>query len=149
MDNSGISSKVIHIVLWVVQVVLAVCLSWAAWMKLVQPVEQVAAMWPWAGQVPVSLVKITGIVDLLGALGLVLPSVLRIQPKLTPVTAGCIILLMVCASIFHIVRGEIALIGVNIVFVLLAAFVAWGKSMNAPIMAKEQLCPTRKRLQQT
>ncbi|GAB3977912.1 DoxX family protein [Spirosoma terrae] len=134
MENQRISSNVVHIVLWVVQVILAVSLIWAAWMKLVQPIEQLATMWPWAGQVPVALVKMTGIVDLLGAAGLILPSVLRIQPKLTPMAAISIIILMVCASVFHIMRGEVALIGVNIVFAILAAFVAWGRLTKAPIM---------------
>lgn len=134
MENQRISSNVMHIILWAVQVILAVSLIWAAWMKLVQPIEQLAAMWPWAGEVPVALVKMTGIIDLLGAAGLILPSVLRIQPKLTPMAAIGVIILMVCASVFHIMRGEVALIGVNIVFAILAAFVAWGRLTKAPIM---------------
>ncbi|GAB4002033.1 DoxX family protein [Spirosoma daeguense] len=133
MENQQTSSKAVHIALWVAQVVLAVSLIWAAWMKLVQPVDQLANMWPWAGQVPVALVKFAGIVDLLGALGLVLPAPLRIQPKLTPITAICVIILMVCASVFHILRGEALVIGVNIVFALMAAFIAWGRFRKASI----------------
>ena len=83
---------------------------------------------------PVMGVKLTGVVDLLGAMGLVLPTLLRIRPGLTPIAAICIILLMVCASVFHLMRGEASVIGVNVVFALLAAFVAWGRFTRVPII---------------
>lgn len=126
----------LHIALWVIQVLLAATLVWAAGMKLFQSIDKLAAMWPWTGQIPATLVKLTGIVDLAGAIGLILPALLRIRPQLTPIAAGCIIALMVCASIFHIVRGEASVIGFNIVFALLAAFVAWGRFTKAPIIPK-------------
>jgi putative oxidoreductase len=72
-------------------------------------------------------VKLTGILDLLAGLGLVLPGLFRIQPKLTVYAAYGIIALMIAASIFHISRGEASLIGVNIFFLAVAAFVAWGR----------------------
>lgn len=128
--------KTLHVVLWIAQLLLAVTLIWAAYMKLSQPTRQLAAMWPWVGEVPVALVKFTGIIDLLGALGLVVPAGLRIQPKLTPIAAICVVLLMVCASIFHILRGEAAHIGINVFFALLAAFIAWGRLKKAPISDK-------------
>jgi uncharacterized membrane protein YphA (DoxX/SURF4 family) len=133
MANPQKPSPVLHVILWIVQLLLAVSLIWAVWMKLFQPIDKLAAMWPWTGQIPATLVKLTGIVDLAGAVGLLLPSLLRIQPKLTPIAAICIVVLMVCASIFHIARGEASLISVNVVFALLAAFVAWGR------LAKVQL----------
>jgi len=123
-------SKALNITLWVAQLLLASSMVWAASMKLLQP-EKVAAMWPWAGQVSPALVKFTGIVDLLGGLGLVLPILLNIKPKLTPIAAICVIVLMVCASIFHVVRGEASQIGVNIVFASIAAFIAWGRFKKA------------------
>nr|WKN39937.1 DoxX family protein [Tunicatimonas sp. TK19036] len=130
------SSKVLHITLWVAQLLLAFTLLWSGTMKLFQPIEQLSAMWPWAGEVPVALVKLTGIVDALGAFGLVLPALLRIKPQLTPLAAVGVIVLMVCASIFHILRGETSQIGVNIVFAIIAAFVAWGRFKKAPIAAR-------------
>jgi len=120
-------SKALNIALWVVQVLLASSLLWAAWMKLLQPIEKLAAMWPWAGQVPNSLVKFTGIVDLLGGLGLILPGLLKIKQRLTFFAAIGIIILMIVASIFHISRGEGALIIPNIIFAIMAGFVAWGR----------------------
>lgn len=130
MVNQQKPSKGIHIALWVAQVLLAVSLVWASYMKLFQPVEKLSAMWPWTGQVPVAVVKLTGMVDLLAALGLILPLLFRIQPKLTPIAAVGIIVLMLCAGIFHIMRGEASLIGVNIFFAVLAAFIAWGRFKN-------------------
>jgi len=113
-------SKTLNILLWIAQVLLAVSFIWAAYMKLFQP-EQTAEMWPWAGQVSSALLIFTGIVDLSGGIGLLIP-------KLTRIAAICIIILMICASIFHIMRGEASVIGANIVFVLLAGFIAWGRS---------------------
>lgn len=123
-------SRALNIGLWVAQGVLASSLLWATALKLFQPIEPLAMMWPWTGEVPVAMVKLAGVVDLLGALGLILPGLLRIQPKLTAYAAFGIIALMICASIFHISRGEGSLIGVNIVFVAIAGFIAWGRLRN-------------------
>lgn len=125
MAKQQASSKTIYIIRWIAQVILAVVLIWAAAMKLFQPVEKLAAMWPWTGQVPVALVKFTGLVDLAGALGLVLPSLLRTQSKLTYIAAMGIILLMIIAGVFHIVRGEASQTGVNIFIAIVAAFIVY------------------------
>ena len=122
-------SKWLHIALWLTQVLLSVTLIWAAWMKLFQPAEALSAMWPWTGQVPPLLVKLTGIADLLAGAGLVLPALTNIRPALTFVAAAGIVLLMVCAMVFHLSRGESPVF--NIVFGALAAWVAWGRQERA------------------
>jgi uncharacterized membrane protein YphA (DoxX/SURF4 family) len=127
MTNQQQPSKAWNIALWIAQTILAVILIWAAYMKLFTPTEKLALMWPWAAQVPKALLIFTGMVDLTGALGLILPGLLRIIPKLTPIAALCIILLMAVAITFHISRGEGSVIGVNIVFALIATFIAWGR----------------------
>lgn len=127
------TSKAWHISLWIAQVLLALSLLWAAWMKLLQPTGDLAAMWPWAGEVPDSLIKLTGFVDLLGGFGLILPTLLRILPRLTILAAWGVVLLMIVAGTFHVVRGEASQIGANIVFGLMAVFIAWGRSRKAPI----------------
>lgn len=81
MTNGQRPLKALHLALWVAQVVLAASFIWAAWMKLFQPVSKLAAMWPWVAHVADNLVKFTGIVDLLGATGLIIPSLLRIKSK--------------------------------------------------------------------
>jgi uncharacterized membrane protein YphA (DoxX/SURF4 family) len=127
MINQEKKSKILNVALWVAQLVLATSFIWAGLMKLFQPIEKLSEMWLWTSQVPIELLKFTGIVDLLGGIGLILPSLLRIKPKLTSITAGSIIVLMVCAIIFHISRGEVSQIGANIVFAIIATFIAWGR----------------------
>ena len=127
MTNQQKSSKAMNIILWIAQVFVAAGFIWVAAIKLFQPIEKIAAMWPWTGEVPPLMVRLLGVVDLLGGLGLILPSLLRIKPRLTAFTAIAIIVLMVCAGIFHIARGEGAVIGVNIFFAVIAAFIAWGR----------------------
>ncbi|RYF46110.1 MAG: DoxX family protein, partial [Cytophagaceae bacterium] len=109
------SPKFTHISLWIIQLVLAGSLGWSVAMKLFQPINKLAAMWPWTAQVPYALVKWTALVDLFGALGLILPTLLNIRPQLTSFTALAVIGLMICAIIFHVSRGEASLIGVNII----------------------------------
>ncbi len=131
MTNNQKPSKVLNISLWVAQVLVAATLLWAAYVKLAEPVSTVAAMWPWAGEVSPVFLKFTGLVDLAGGLGLILPALLNIKPKLTPIAAVGVVVLMVCASVFHVVRGEASSIGFNIVFGLIAAFIAWGRFKKA------------------
>ncbi|MFY7890319.1 MAG: DoxX family protein [Spirosomataceae bacterium] len=135
MTTTNNSSKVMHFSLWAAQGFLALIFIWAAYTKLLQPLEEAAKMLPWAKDNP-GLVKITGIIELLAVLGMILPSALRIQPNLTVYAAYGIIALMISAAVFHISRGEASLIGMNIFFLLLAAFVAWGRSKKAPILPK-------------
>jgi hypothetical protein len=125
--------KLLNITLWIAQLLVALLLLWAGYVKLVKPIAELAAMWPWAGEVSAVFVRFTGVIDLLGAAGLVLPAALRIQPKLTPIAAIGIIILMVCASVFHVLRGEGASIGFNIGVIAIAAFIAWGRFTKAPI----------------
>jgi len=126
------TSKTMNIVLWITQGLLAATFIWAGFMKLFKPED---LSFPWVKD-NTNLVVITGIVDLLGGLGIVLPTLLRIQPKLTIFAAYGIIVLMTVASIFHVSRGEAKDIGFNIFMALLAVFVAWGRQTKAPITPK-------------
>ena len=123
-----------NIILWVAQILLAVTLVWASSMKLFQPADKLAEMWPWTAD-NTTLVKLTGVLDILAAIGLILPAMLRIQPKLTIYTAYAIILLMVAAIVFHISRGEGSQIGINIFFTIVAIFIAWGRQNKASIQS--------------
>ncbi|RYE23369.1 MAG: DoxX family protein [Sphingobacteriales bacterium] len=126
MSAESKPSKALNIILWIAQITLAAVFIWAACTKLFTPVDKLAAMWPWTAAHP-GLVKFTAIIDLLAGLGFVLPMLLRTQPRLTVYAAYGSIALMIAASAFHISRGEASLIGVNIFFAILAAFVAWGR----------------------
>ena len=129
-------SKALNIILWIVQLLMAATLIWAAYAKWAMPADKLAAMWPWTSQHSPVLVKLTSVLDFPGRLGLVLPALLRIQPGLTPIAVIGLVLLMICATVFHVSRGGASQIGFNIVFALLAAFVAWGRRTKAPDRAK-------------
>ena len=118
-------NNVMTIILWIAQLLLAGSFIWASYVKLFMPADDLAAMWPWTAE-HMLLVKITGAIDLIAGIGLILPAWLRIRPDLTIYAAYGVILLMIAASIFHIARGEASLIGINIFFAALAAFIAWG-----------------------
>jgi hypothetical protein len=88
---------------------------------------------PWMGQVSPSFLYATALFDLLGGLGVLLPSLTRIRPGLTVLGAlGCAVL-MVGAIVFHVSRGEAASTPFNFFLVALALFVAWGRRSRAPI----------------
>jgi hypothetical protein len=114
-------------ILWATQVILAATFFWAAYMKLVHPAAQLATMWPWTKNNEM-LVIISGVADLLAAMGLILPGTLRIFPKLTIYACFGIIVLMVSAIIFHVSRGETSQIGINVFVTVLTAFIAWGRA---------------------
>ncbi|MBO9701025.1 MAG: DoxX family protein [Sporocytophaga sp.] len=125
----------LNITLWIAQILLSVGFIWAGAMKLFKPAEQLAAMWPWTAE-HADLVNLTGVIDILAGLGLVLPTLLRIVPRLTVYASLATIALMIAAIIFHISRGEGAQIGVNIFFAVAAAFIAWGRGVKKRINAR-------------
>ena len=129
-------SKALHISLWVAQVLLAAMFLMSGFMKLAQPIDKLSQMLPWASQVPEALVRFIGLSEVLGAVGLILPSLLRIKPQLTAWAAIGIAVIMLFATFFHISRGETGAIGMNICLALLAAFVAWGRFKKVPITPK-------------
>ncbi len=120
------ASNTVNIILWITQVLLSVAFIWAAYMKLFAPTEKLHQLWPWTTGNE-NLVTLTGLVDGMAGLGLVLPALLRAQPKLTIYTSYGVVLLMIAAGIFHISRGEVSQIGFNIVVALLAVFISWGR----------------------
>ena len=127
------TAKAINIFLWIAQGFLALTFIWSGFMKIVQPEE---LPFPWIKDNP-SLALITGVLDLLAGIGIIFPSLLRIQPKLTIYAAYGVIVLMTAASIFHISRGEAKDIGFNVFMAILAGFIAWGRQTKAPIIAKK------------
>ena len=120
-------------VLWVVQVLLGVQNVLVGFMKLSQPYEAQAAMMAWVSAVPEPMIRFIGASELLGGLGLILPAATRIMPGLTPLAALGIVVLQVLAAGFHALRGEWSYMPVNLVIVLLAAFVAYGRWRLMPI----------------
>ncbi|RNL78139.1 DoxX family protein [Sinomicrobium pectinilyticum] len=132
MAQKKSSLKLLNVLLWVAQLLLAVSLIWAAAMKLFQPAGTLARMWPWTADYPF-LVMLTGIVDLTGGIGLVLPAWRRISPKLTVFAAIGTLTLMITAIVFHISRNEASQTGINIFFAALAIFIVWGRTVKVPV----------------
>lgn len=92
--------------------------------------EQLGASLPWVNEVPGWLVRFIGISQLAGALGLILPQLTGIQPKLTPLAAWGLALTMGLAAIFHITKGEYQALPINVVLGGLAAFVAYRRGQE-------------------
>jgi putative oxidoreductase len=119
--------------LWTAQTILALMFGMAGVMKTTQPIAELAQKLVWPGAVPPGLVRFIGASELLGALGLLLPSVTRIKPGLTPLAAAGLVTIMALASVFHLTRGELPAIAFNLALGSVAAFVAWGRYRKAPI----------------
>jgi uncharacterized membrane protein len=122
-------------VLWGVQGVLALFFIYGGYAKLATPADQLAQMMPWTAEHP-TLVLVTGVVDLLGGIGILLPALLRIQPRLTVLAAIGMIILQVLAFGFHAMRGELAVTPLNVVLLALAVVVLWGRGRARPISAR-------------
>jgi hypothetical protein len=114
--------------LWIVQGLLAALFLFAGGMKLVVPLEKLA------GQVPLPgpFLRFVGVAEVLGALGLILPGLLRIRPGLTPLAAAGLIIIMVGATVITLAGGAIAPALIPLVVGLFAAFVAYGRWRLAP-----------------
>jgi hypothetical protein len=123
--------------LWVVQALLALTFIGTAIWKVVTPVAVLAAKMPWMGQVSPCFLYATALFDLLGGLGIFLPSLTRIKPGLAVAGAlGCAAL-MVGAIVFHLSRGEGANTPFNFGLLALSLFVAWGRRSPAAIAARK------------
>ena len=92
-----------HITLWVVQVLLAVVFLMTGAMKAFMPLNEVAKTMRWVPDVPVGLVRFIGLAELAGALGLILPSVTKIQPKLTSLAAVGLGVVALLGAILHFI----------------------------------------------
>jgi uncharacterized membrane protein YphA (DoxX/SURF4 family) len=136
-DTKPRPSATLRVSLWVVQALLgALFIGTGVW-KLFTPIAQLAALIPWAGQVPGGFLQATAVIDLLGGIGVLLPALTRIKPGLTVLAAlGCA-LLQLSAIVFHVSRGEALNTPFNFLLVGLSLFVGWGRRYRAPIPARQ------------
>ena len=125
----------LHVALWIVQGLLALAFGMAGVMKVSLPIAELAEKLPLAADLP-RLVRFIGVSELAGAIGLILPALLRIRPRLTALAGVGLVTVMLLGSIFHATRGEWSPIAINAVLGGLAAFVAWGRFRGAPIAAR-------------
>ena len=127
------SSKLLNIGLWIAQVLIAAAFCMIGFIKLTTPIADLSKMMAWTGEYPEAFVRTIGIIDLAGGLGMLLPSLTRILPRLTVIAAMAATLLQILAIGFHFSRGEGALTPLNFVLLALIIFILWGRSKRAPI----------------
>ncbi|MFC5064877.1 DoxX family protein [Actinomycetospora atypica] len=110
---------------WIVAGLLAAFYLYAGGKKVAQSREQLASMMGWVDTVPMPAVRAIGVVELLGAAGLVLPPLTGIAPGLAVAAAAGFVVLQVPATALHLVRGEGNVIGLNVVLLVVAAAATW------------------------
>ena len=117
-----------NVVLWIVAGVLAAAFLGAGLMKLVQPRKRLAdSGMGWTEDFSDGAVKGIGALEVLGALGLILPAALDVVPVLVPVAALGLAAIMLGAIVVHTRRKETSNVVANVVLLALAVFVAWGR----------------------
>ncbi len=122
------------IALWLLQIGLALFFLGAAYVHSFGEAQfEVQPLYRWMATAPQPLLIFIAICEFLGAVGLILPAATKIRPQLTPLAAALFVVLMLLASGFHLMRGEYSIIVENLVVAALAAFVAYGRWVIAPI----------------
>ncbi|WP_328540656.1 DoxX family protein [Streptomyces sp. NBC_00344] len=118
-----------NLALWIAAGLLAAVALAGGITKTFVPKERLAAApgGGWTGDASARFVKTLGVLEILAAAGLILPAALDIAPVLVPVTAVCWVLLMIGAMITHGRRGEAKFVMLNLIYLALAAFIAWGR----------------------
>ena len=115
-----------NVALWIVQILLGLMFLLAGSMKAFS-YEKAKANLPWVKDSTKGLVTFIGVAELLGGLGLILPYAFGIAPILTPIAALGLGVVMILAAGFHVKRKEFQGIGMNIILLALALFVAVGR----------------------
>jgi uncharacterized membrane protein YphA (DoxX/SURF4 family) len=117
-----------NVLLWILAGLLAAAFLAAGLAKITQPRKKLAASGQgWVEDFSPAAVKAIGVLEVLAAIGLILPAALDVLPVLVPLAATGLVLLMLGAAITHGRRHEQQLIVVNAVLLVLAAVVAWGR----------------------
>jgi len=112
-------------ILWTLQALLALLFLSVGAMKLIVPVQALLAQMPI--QLPGLFVRFIGVVEVAGALGLILPGLLRIRPMLTPLAACGLVIEMLCATVYTVIGGQGVVAVLPLVLGLLCASVAYGR----------------------
>ena len=120
--------------LWTVQALLAALFLMLGGMKVTTPLDQLSAM----TGLPGPLIFLIGVSELLGAVGLILPGLLKIKTGLTPLAAAGLTVIALGATVFHLVIGDGLMALFPLVVGILAAFVAYGRWQLAPLVGRSE-----------
>lgn len=115
------------IALWIVAGLLAVLFLAAGVAKALTSTEKLVASMAWVEGFSPGVVKLIGVLEVLAAIGLILPAWADIAPILVPFSATGLAIVMALAATVHARRGESQMIVVNVVLLAGAVFVAWGR----------------------
>ena len=122
-----------NIVLWILQILLALLFLFAGGTKLIMSAEALTQpTTPNQVMLPVMFIRFIGVCEFRGGLGLVLPGLLKIRQYLTPLAALGLAIIMIGAVVFTVVGGAIPVALVNLVIVLLLLFIAYARWRVVP-----------------
>jgi uncharacterized membrane protein YphA (DoxX/SURF4 family) len=120
----------INTTLWILQALLAALFLFAGVMKLIMPIEEMTKDMP---QMPGIFLRFIAVCEVLGAIGLILPGLLRIRPELTVLAAVGLIIIMIGATAVTAMTGGGAVTLLPLVVGILTAFVAYGRWRMVPL----------------
>ena len=118
--------------LWIVQILLAALFLWAGGLKLVMPIEAMTEQIAYPGL----FLRFIGVVEVLGALGLILPGLTHIRPGLTPLAAAGLVIVMIGATVVTAMAMGAVMALIPLVTGLLAGFVAIGRWRVVPLRGR-------------
>lgn len=116
-----------NLFLWIVQAVLAALFALSGLVKVARPKDELVGRYPWMKDQSQAKVRFIGVMELLGAIGLVAPAAAGVAPVLTPMAATGLAVIMVLGAVMHVRGKEPSGVAVTAVLFLLAALVAWGR----------------------
>ena len=122
-----------NILLWILQVLLALAFIAHGWMMLSPPAAVAAQM---NATLPRWFQLFLGVAEVLAGIGLTLPGLTRFKPVLVPAAAIGIMIVTASATVFHSMRGEISSAATTFVLLALASFVAWMRLRRVPIRGR-------------
>ena len=122
-----------NIALWILQILVALAFLLAGSMKVSQSMDRLKKNMGWTAHTTPGIVRLVGTLEILGALGLILPAVTHVLPWLTPVAAAGLVLTMIGAFIVHVRLKEFSRLGVPLILLLLALFIVYGRFLVVPL----------------
>jgi uncharacterized membrane protein YphA (DoxX/SURF4 family) len=123
-----------NITLWILQVLLAAVFAAHGWMLVSPPPELLDII---NEEMGVGFRFTLGIAEILGAVGILLPGIIRVLPRLTEISAACLAFVSVSATIWHVVRGETSSAAITAALVVVTTLVAYGRWRVRPIRPKQ------------
>ena len=121
-------SRKLNVLLWVLQVLLAMLFMFAGVMKFILPVAEMTKQIPMPGW----FLHFIGAAEILGAIGLVLPGILRIRTGLTPLAAAALVIIMIGATAVNLKVGQRGAALTTVIVGVLLVFVAFNRRRMVP-----------------